>query len=178
MATIGTFTKTDSGFAGTIQTLGVKATKVAIMRWHAPLGVLILVLTVLRIVWWIFIDKKPEPVAGTSRPCSGACHEVVHAVDQLFPGTSNHGELAGIGALLATLLRGDDPTFDQMAACLGRHELGRNPLDIGLSEDQLTAAVLAAPATRPDRFTILEHLDLDEARARAAVAELVARTRR
>ena len=30
MATIGTFTKTDSGFAGTIQTLGVKATKVAI----------------------------------------------------------------------------------------------------------------------------------------------------
>ncbi|TVR79941.1 MAG: DUF736 domain-containing protein [Rhodospirillales bacterium] len=30
MATIGTFTKTDSGFTGTIQTLGVKATKVAI----------------------------------------------------------------------------------------------------------------------------------------------------
>jgi len=30
MATIGTFTKTDSGFAGAIQTLGVKATKVAI----------------------------------------------------------------------------------------------------------------------------------------------------
>ncbi|PKR48448.1 DUF736 domain-containing protein [Thalassospira marina] len=30
MATIGTFTKNDSGFAGTIQTLGLKATKVAI----------------------------------------------------------------------------------------------------------------------------------------------------
>lgn len=117
-------------------------------------------------------------VAGTSRPCSGACHEVVHSVDQMFPGTSNHGELAGIGALLATLLRGDDATFEQMAACLDRHQLGRNPLDIGLSEDQFTAAVLAAPATRPDRFTILEHLELDEARARAAVAELVARTRR
>ena len=34
-------------------------------------------------------------VAGTSRPCSGACHEIIHAVDGLFPGVSNHGELAG-----------------------------------------------------------------------------------
>ena len=25
-------------------------------------------------------------VAGTSRPCSGACHEIIHAVDVLFPG--------------------------------------------------------------------------------------------
>lgn len=115
-------------------------------------------------------------VAGTSRPCSGACHEVVHAVDQLFPGVSNHGELAGIGALFATLLRGDDATFDQMASCLARHELGRNPADIGLTEAQFTEAVLAGPATRPDRYTILEHLDLDEAGARRAVAELVTRT--
>ena len=30
MATIGTFTKTDNGFAGTIQTLGLKATKVTV----------------------------------------------------------------------------------------------------------------------------------------------------
>jgi glycerol-1-phosphate dehydrogenase [NAD(P)+] len=115
-------------------------------------------------------------VAGTSRPCSGACHEVVHAVDQLFPGVSNHGELAGIGALFATLLRGDDATFDQMARCLGRHELGRNPVDVGLTEAQFTEAVLAGPATRPDRYTILEHLDLDESAVRRAVAELVTRT--
>jgi glycerol-1-phosphate dehydrogenase [NAD(P)+] len=31
-------------------------------------------------------------------------------------------------------------------------------------------AVLAAPGTRPDRFTILEHLALDEAGVRRAVA--------
>lgn len=37
-------------------------------------------------------------VAGSSRPSSGGDHEILHAVDQLFPGTSNHGELAGIGA--------------------------------------------------------------------------------
>ncbi|MFN8193583.1 MAG: iron-containing alcohol dehydrogenase family protein [Nocardioidaceae bacterium] len=117
-------------------------------------------------------------VAGTSRPCSGACHEIVHAVDAAFPGVSNHGELAGIGALYATLLRGDDQRFDQIAACLLRHDLGRNPLDIGLTAEQFTEAVLAAPSTRPDRFTILEHLDLDAARSRAQVDELVARTAR
>jgi glycerol-1-phosphate dehydrogenase [NAD(P)+] len=35
-------------------------------------------------------------VAGSSRPASGACHEILHAVTQLYPGTSNHGELAGL----------------------------------------------------------------------------------
>ena len=34
-------------------------------------------------------------------------------------------------------------------------------------------AVLAAPGTRPDRFTILEHLALDEAGVRRAVAEFL-----
>ncbi len=32
------------------------------------------------------------------------------------------------------------------------------------------AAVLRAPSTRPDRFTILEHLDLDEAGVRSRVS--------
>jgi glycerol-1-phosphate dehydrogenase [NAD(P)+] len=117
-------------------------------------------------------------VAGTSRPCSGACHEVVHAIDAMYPGVSNHGELAGIGALFATLLRGDDARFDAVAACLARHDLGRNPLDIGLTAEQFTDAVMMAPSTRPDRFTILEHLGLDETQTRAKVDELVALTRR
>lgn len=110
-------------------------------------------------------------VAGTSRPCSGACHEILHAVDQLFPGTSNHGELAGVGALFATYLRGDEHRLAQIAACLGRHSLPRTPADLGLTGDQFTQAVLAAPGTRPDRYTILEHLALDEDTTRARVAE-------
>lgn len=110
-------------------------------------------------------------VAGTSRPCSGACHEIIHAVDQLFPGVSNHGELAGIGALFATFLREDVAMMTQIDACLSRHELPRTPHDIGLTEDQFASAVLAAPDTRPGRYTILEHLALDEAETRSRVAE-------
>ena len=33
---------------------------------------------------------------------------------------------------------------------------------------------MLAPSTRPDRYTILEHLDLDEAATRATVDEFVA----
>jgi glycerol-1-phosphate dehydrogenase [NAD(P)+] len=109
-------------------------------------------------------------VAGTSRPCSGACHEIIHAVDSLYPGVSNHGELAGLGALFATFLRGDD-RLDLMLKCLRRHELPCTPSEIGLTDEQFTAAVIAAPSTRPDRYTVLEHLALDAAGAAARVRE-------
>jgi glycerol-1-phosphate dehydrogenase [NAD(P)+] len=112
-------------------------------------------------------------VAGTSRPCSGACHEIVHAVDLLFPGVSNHGELAGVGALFATFLRGDTARFDEIAACLGRHELARGPAGLGLSEEQFAQAVATAPSTRPDRYTILEHLALSDDAIRSRVSEFV-----
>jgi len=101
--------------------------------------------------------------AGSSRPCSGSDHEIMHAIDALFPGTANHGELAGVGALFATFLRGDETLFGRLDACLARHELPRTPADLGLSPEQFCAAVRHAPATRPDRFTILEHLALSEA---------------
>ncbi len=110
-------------------------------------------------------------VAGSSRPCSGACHEFVHAVDQLFPGASDHGELAGIGALFATSLRGETSLFETLATCLRQHGLPTSPADIGLDDDQFVAAVMAAPDTRPGRYTVLEHLDLTEREVRDRVRE-------
>jgi glycerol-1-phosphate dehydrogenase [NAD(P)+] len=108
-------------------------------------------------------------VAGTSRPCSGACHEIIHASNMLFPDVSNHGELAGIGALFAYFLRGNETRFRQLADCLSRHELPRTHTDVGLSTDQFVSVVLKAPSTRPERFTILEHLAHDEATVRERV---------
>lgn len=128
-------------------------------------------------------------VAGTSRPCSGACHEIIHAVDSMYPGKSNHGELAGIGALFAYFLRENNPSraggtdasanspsrFDQIAACLSRHDLPRTPAEIGLTDEQFRDAVLKAPSMRPDRYTILEHLDLDSDEIDRQVAAFVQR---
>jgi glycerol-1-phosphate dehydrogenase [NAD(P)+] len=111
--------------------------------------------------------------AGSSRPCSGGDHEILHAIDHLFPGTAHHGELAGAASLFTSHLRGDEGLARGIDACLRRHALPRTPGDLGLSEEQFVQAVLAAPGTRPDRFTILEHLALDEAGARRAVAEFL-----
>lgn len=99
-------------------------------------------------------------VCGSSRPCSGGCHEIIHATDTLFPRTASHGELAGLGALFCTFLRGDEVRFAQLADCLGRHELPRLPADVGLDDDQFIKIVDFAPKTRPDRYTILEHLEM------------------
>ena len=46
--------------------------------------------------------------AGSSRPCSGGDHEILHAIDHLYPGTAHHGELAGVGSLFTSWLRGAD----------------------------------------------------------------------
>ena len=112
-------------------------------------------------------------VAGTSRPCSGACHEIVHALDDLHPGRFNHGEIAGVGALFATYLRKDDAMLDTMLSCLRRHGLAVDPAGLGLTEDEFTAAVVQAPTTRPDRYTILEHLDLSPEQVAEEVAGFV-----
>ena len=101
-------------------------------------------------------------VAGSSRPSSGGDHEVLHAIDELFPGAGTHGELAGVGALFCAHLRGDAGQFGLISACLARHGLPRIPADVGLSQAEFTKAVLHAPATRPGRYTILERLGLDE----------------
>jgi len=108
--------------------------------------------------------------AGTSRPASGGDHEIMHAVDALFPGTGNHGELAGIGAMFCFYLREDAHRLGQVDACLRRHGLPRVPSDVGLDEEQFAEAVVHAPNTRPGRYTILEHLGLSAVQVREAVA--------
>jgi glycerol-1-phosphate dehydrogenase [NAD(P)+] len=116
--------------------------------------------------------------AGSSRPSSGGDHEILHAVDALYPGTANHGELAGIGALFCFFLRlrylGEDAGRARVVAeCLARHKLPLVPSHIGLTEEQFARAVLHAPGTRPGRYTILEHLGLDESAALKAVGDYV-----
>ena len=113
--------------------------------------------------------------AGSSRPCSGGDHEILHAIDVLYPGAGNHGELAGVGALYSFFVRGDEESAALVDDCLRRHDLPRLPEDLGLTAEQLAEAVVLAPTTRPDRYTILEHLDLDQAAVRRSVDAFVER---
>jgi len=109
-------------------------------------------------------------VAGSSQPCSGACHEISHAIDALFPAQASHGEQVAVGALFATFLRGGG-LFQTLDAAFRRHGVARLPGDLGLSGEQFSAAVAEAPQTRPDRYTILERLDLEEGAIRNRVAQ-------
>jgi glycerol-1-phosphate dehydrogenase [NAD(P)+] len=112
-------------------------------------------------------------VAGSSRPASGGEHEIFHAVNKLYPGTSSHGELAGAGALFCTFLRGDADQAALISACLARHQLPRVPADLGLSNAEFVKAVAFAPETRPGRYTILERLALSETEIADKVEEYV-----
>ena len=87
--------------------------------------------------------------AGSSRPCSGGDHEILHAIDHLFPGTAHHGELAGAASLFTSFLRGDEGLARGIDACLTRHGLPRTPADLGLTEEQFAQAVLAGAGHAP-----------------------------
>jgi glycerol-1-phosphate dehydrogenase [NAD(P)+] len=112
-------------------------------------------------------------VAGSSRPASGGDHEIMHAINQLYPGTASHGELAGLGALFCTHLRGDAGQAAAISSCLQRHGLPRLPAEVGLTAEQFITAVCAAPETRPGRYTILERLAMSRAEVAKRVEEYV-----
>ena len=119
----------------------------------------------------LILSGTAMAVAGTSRPCSGACHEISHAIDDLFPGRATHGQQVGVGMLFASYLRGDRRTMDAAAACFAHHRLPLDHHDLGLEDAEFVKAILQAPGTRPDRYTVLEHLALSEVELADVVTE-------
>jgi glycerol-1-phosphate dehydrogenase [NAD(P)+] len=112
-------------------------------------------------------------VAGSSRPCSGACHEISHALDASHGSPGLHGAQVALGARFATWLRGATELFGQLDAAMIRNGLPRVPQDLGLDAAAFAAAVTEAPHTRPDRFTILEHQALTPQRITELVDEFI-----
>ena len=111
-------------------------------------------------------------VAGSSRPCSGACHEISHALDTHHGSPGLHGEQVAVGTLFASHLR-QDPRTAEIDECFRRFGVPRLPSDLGLDEEVFLEAVLTAPRTRPDRYTVLEQLDLDRDEATRRIRDFV-----
>lgn len=75
--------------------------KLALVRFHLPLGVAVLVLTLLRIVWWWVIDRHPDLPAdqpGWQRLTARAVHLALYLVILLL-GASGIATLVLSGAL-------------------------------------------------------------------------------
>jgi glycerol-1-phosphate dehydrogenase [NAD(P)+] len=112
-------------------------------------------------------------IAGSSRPCSGSEHLVSHAIDRLYPGMAQHGEQVALGTLVCARLQGEDwAALRQFLVAAGMDGAARG---FDLSIEQIAAAIDAAPATRPNRYTVLDELTLSPAELRAAVAEVTHR---
>lgn len=56
---------------------GDEAVQLTLLRGHAIMGVLIGVLTLLRVVWFLFLDRRPQGAAGLSR-LQALAAQVVH----------------------------------------------------------------------------------------------------
>jgi glycerol-1-phosphate dehydrogenase [NAD(P)+] len=113
-----------------------------------------------RLLQGLVLSGLAMEIAGSSRPCSGSEHLVSHAIDQLYPGTARHGEQVAFGAVLCTRFQGEDwLALRQLLVNAGMHGAAAG---LGLSETQVLAAVGAAPATRPGRYTVLDEIELTD----------------
>ena len=108
--------------------------------------------------------------AGSSRPASGAEHKISHAIDATMGGRALHGEQVAFGSMISAALHGED--VDALRARLINVGLPHHPRHLGLSHDDVAHLIVAAPLTRPGRFTILEHLEMDEATAGRVIREI------
>ena len=62
---------------GLLATNADPLTEVTLVRGHIVLGSLVLILTLLRIGWWLWGDRRPEPVAGQP-PMQELAARIVH----------------------------------------------------------------------------------------------------
>ena len=106
-------------------------------------------------------------VSGTSRPASGGEHEISHAIDSLYGGRALHGAQVAFGCIFSVALWGED--VDMFRGRLRTLGLPDAPDKLGLTRDDLVEILLAAPETRPGRFTIIEESNLDDAAARRLI---------
>ena len=102
-------------------------------------------------------------IAGSSRPCSGAEHLFSHAVDKLEPGIGLHGEKCGIGAIMIAKLQGQD--WRKIVKTLKSVGAPTTAKEIGLKSEILAKALTIAQSLRPERYTILKEVNMNENKA-------------
>ena len=102
-------------------------------------------------------------IAGSSRPCSGAEHLFSHAVDKLEPGIGLHGEKCGIGAIMIAKLQGQD--WRKIVKTLKSVGAPTTAKEIGLKSEVLAKALTIAQSLRPERYTILKEVSMNENKA-------------
>lgn len=120
-----------------------------------------------RLINGLVLSGVSMGIAGSSRPCSGGEHEISHSLDRVASKPALHGEQVALGTILTTYFRGGDfASLKDFLAALG---LPLTAEELCLSSQELVKAIVQAPQTRPERYTILEKIGVDENKAKEAL---------
>lgn len=99
-------------------------------------------------------------IAGSSRPCSGAEHLFSHALEIKAQGQGLHGERCGLGTIMMAKLHMLD--WESVIEALRNVGAPVRASSIGLGRKEVVEALCLADKIRPDRYTILDKVRLDE----------------
>lgn len=113
--------------SGTVMAGAGAELKRTILPIHGTMGALVLTLTVLRLAWWVWGDKRPQPVAGLSRTQEVAAR-IVHGLlyaGIVVLGASGIATLVLSGAIPALLAGAPLPDFSGLAPRLTHGIVGK-----------------------------------------------------
>ncbi|MEM2911850.1 MAG: NAD(P)-dependent glycerol-1-phosphate dehydrogenase [Candidatus Bathyarchaeia archaeon] len=97
-------------------------------------------------------------IAGSSRPCSGSEHLFSHALDIIRPNNAMHGEQCGVGTMIMAYLHGAN--WKRIRDTLKTLGAPTNAYDLKLTKEDVVKALFMASSVRPERYTILNKLNL------------------
>lgn len=98
-------------------------------------------------------------IAGSSRPCSGSEHLFSHALDMIASNHAMHGEQCGVGTIMMTYLH--RANWRRIRDTLKRLGAPTNADELGVEKKNVIEALVAASTIRPERYTILNKVNLD-----------------
>ncbi|MGB9853948.1 MAG: NAD(P)-dependent glycerol-1-phosphate dehydrogenase [Candidatus Bathyarchaeales archaeon] len=112
-------------------------------------------------------------IAGSSRPCSGSEHLFSHALDIIRPNNALHGEQCGVGTIIMAYLHGAN--WKRIKNTLKILGAPTSAYELELTKEDVVKALFMASSVRPERYTILNklNLSLEECEKVAKATEVV-----
>ena len=99
--------------------------------------------------------------AGTSRPCSGAEHLFSHALDYYSKQTNLHGLQVALGSIVMAKLQ--NRKYDFLLTYLKNFDVQINPKILNITKEDFILCMNKAKSLRPDKYTILDEVTLNDA---------------
>lgn len=115
-------------------------------------------------------DGVAAGIAGSSRPCSGSEHLFSHALDLYGKYQALHGEQVGVGTIIMSYLHGLD--YQKIIDTLRKVRAPTNYRELNVNKNDIIMALIKAKSIRPDRYTILNEVEITEDLAVAITKKL------